>query len=199
MGQVFRNVDMYQLAYNNALSGYSYNGKTGADYARSALSYEDFVKNSGLQNRANAYNTAYASAPRYTVDQNGNRVTSNNYRISYDDNGNKQTYSTVVDMSGYADSVGGVLSKDLMSDQDALKKAYNQIRQQQGTMVYDADAGAVYAGGNTSGGSNSGDSGGRRQGGDQIVTDANRTDMRGNETLLGGRGGGKLQDKDTLF
>lgn len=208
-GKVFKATGTsYQSFYNKMLNGYNYNGKSAYDYIRSSNSFDDFVANSGIKSRAEAYNAAYAAAPTYKVDSNGNRVTSKSHLWLYggasnngDDNSSTEKYTEVKDMSGYADSKGGSTASQFWKDQDALRTAYTQIRQRQGTLVYNADEGATYTGNvNTSGaGSASGGEGGRRQGGDQTVTDARRTDNMGDETLLGGRSGGRLQDKETLF
>lgn len=208
-GKVFKATGTsYQTFYNKILGGYKYNGKSAYDYIRSSNSFDEFVANSGIKSRADAYNAAYAAAPTYKVDSNGNRITEKSRPWFYggasnngDDDSSKQEYTEVKDMSGYADSQGGSLAQQFWKDQDALRTAYTQIRQQQGTLVYNADDGAVYTGNvNASGtGGASGGEGGRRQGGDQMITDARRTDNTGDETLLGGRGGGRLQDKETLF
>jgi len=178
---------------------------------RRSNSYEDFLKQSGLQARADAYNKAYASAPEVAyLKSTGERVnnptaTHREYDHGwdgdvYDYDQNDIEYRK--DMSGYADSTMGSTANSILANSQ-LKNWFNDNRNTYGRETTNADAGAAYSGNAPSGGdgsaSGAASGGNRRQGGDQVTTDATRTDNRGDDTLLGGRGGGRLKEKETLF
>ena len=178
---------------------------------RRSNSYEDFLKQSGLQARADAYNKAYASAPEVAYLKSTGEVIKNPYSTHreydhgwdgdvYDYDQNDIEYRK--DLSGYADATMGSTANTILAN-GQLKNWYNDNRNTYGRETTNADAGAVYSGNAPSGGdgsaSGAASGGNRRQGGDQVTTDATRTDNRGDDTLLGGRGGGRLKEKETLF
>ena len=103
-------------------------------------------------------------------------------------------------MSGYADADMGARANSLLA-QDGLENWFKNAGNVYGKETVNADAGAVYTGNAPSSGDggSSANGGGHRQGGDQVTTDAMRTDNRGDDTLLGGKGGGRLKEKETLF
>lgn len=166
--------------------------------ARRANSYQDFIKMSGLQDRANAYNAAAEKAPTIAyLKSTGRTITdpnSSHHKYDPEDIGYRK------DMSGYADADMGARANSLLA-QDGLENWFKNAGNVYGKETVNADAGAVYTGNAPSSGDggSSANGGGHRQGGDQVTTDAMRTDNRGDDTLLGGKGGGRLKEKETLF
>lgn len=178
---------------------------------RRSNNYQDFLKQSGLQARADAYNKAYASAPEVAyLKSTGERVnnphsTHREYDHGWDGDVFDYDQNDIEyrkDMSGYADSTMGSTANSILTNSQ-LESWFNDNRNAYGRETTNADAGAVYSGNVSSGGdgsaSGAASGGNRRQGGDQVTTDATRTDNRGDDTLLGGRGGGRLKEKETLF
>lgn len=177
--------------------------------ARRANSYQDFIKMSGLQDRANAYNAAAEKAPTIAYLKSTGRVitdpNSSHHEYDHGWDGEVPDYDPEdigyrKDMSGYADADMGARANSLLT-QGGLENWFKNAGNVYGKETVNADAGAIYTGNApSSGDGGSSASGGiHRQGGDQVTTDAMRTDHRGDDTLLGGKGGGRLKEKETLF
>lgn len=178
--------------------------------ARRANSYQDFLKMSGLQDRANAYNAAAEKAPTVAYNKSTGRELikiGNSYYNPDDRSGvmapdyDPADIAYRKDMSGYADADMGARANAILKEGGSLETWFKNAGNIYGRETVNADAGAIYTGNApTSGDGGSSASGGiHRQGGDQVTTDAMRTDRRGDETLLGGKGSGRLQEKETLF
>ena len=207
--------EFLRKAVDGNMTGYMNNSTADRDAIINAVrrsnSYEDFLKQSGLQARADAYVEALKKAPKVAYSKTTGQRIDNPYSTHreydhgwdgevYDYDQNDIEYRT--DMSGYADNTMGNTAFSIIHNSQ-LQNWYNDNRNTYGRETTNADAGAAYSGNAPSGGdgsaSGAASGGNRRQGGDQVTTDATRTDNRGDDTLLGGRGGGRLKEKETLF
>lgn len=175
--------------------------------AQTSNSYDDFVSKSGLKEQASAYQTAYNNAPTKLYYTGTNREADPAGKWSYDTGwSGYERYSDGEveyrkDLSGISSDLSN--ANLVYNNKDKLNSWLTDAKNQYGTTVENADAGAQYTGhvsniGDSGSGAVSNTSGGgRRQGGDMIAGDTSRADNRGNDTLLGGNN--NLKEKETLF
>lgn len=183
--------------------------------AQSSSDYNEFLQKSGLAEKQAQYKAAYDAAPTKAYSKStGKELT------THKANSNSILLKGDV-FDEYVDPDDIEYRKDLSGISDDLKNAHtvasnvynagtdwlNNAKNEYGTILENANAGAVtasrsQAGNNTSADASSNTISGnnRRQGGDQIIGDSSRpTDNFGGETLLGANGQGSLKEKETLF
>ncbi len=185
--------------------------------AQKSSNYNDFLQQSGLAEKQAQYKAAYDAAPTKAY----SKSTGKEINTSSNINGLSRTRYWNEDIGRAYDPDDIEYRKDLSGISDDLKNAHtlatniadagtdwlNNAKNEYGTILENANAGAVtasrsQAGNNTSAdaSSNTISSNNRRQGGDQIIGDSSRpTDNFGGETLLGANGQGSLKEKETLF